>query len=263
MRRFPLGVAAVTLLGLLGAGTLTACGGSGSEDRSAASGSTESDWVVQSTFDKAFTVVKGVDYLPFQYKIDGCYARALYMSMELASNKIESNAVFAFAQPGAPLVVGPIQWGYHVAPMIEVGTTAENAVHTVIDPALSDRPLTQDEWVTMMGHPATEAADQQPQMLFVPGSDYAPAEAMADTDHANFDTPNFHELAPFRASDIQSACGVMHNYLTLETGSTPDEVHRKQTKLVARSTALLAALAANGKLTADVAFSAETCAASP
>ncbi len=243
--------------------TLMACGGSESNDGSSAAGSTESDWVVQSAFDKAFTVVKGVDYLPFQYKIDGCYARALYMSMELAANSIESNAVFAFAQPGAPLVVGPIEWGYHVAPMIEVGTSAGNAVHTVIDPALSDQPITQDQWVAMMGHPTDEPASQQPQMLFVPGSDYAPAEAIADTAHADFDTPNFHDLAPFRASDIQSACGVMHNYLTLEQGSSPDEVQRKQTKLLARSTSLLTALAASGKLTADVEFSVETCAATP
>lgn len=250
------------LVGLLGACTLVACSGSGAGSE-AGSGSTESDWVVKSAFDKAFTVVKGVDYLPFQYKVDGCYARALYMSMELAAKNIESNAVFAFAQPGAPLVVGDIQWGYHVAPMIEVGTSADNAVHTVIDPALSDRPITQEQWVAMMGHPANEAADQAPQMLFVPGSDYAPAEAIADTTHANYDTPNFHDLAPFKTSDIQSACGVMHNYLTLEQGSSADEVQRKQTKLLARSVALLTALAASGKLTSDVVFSAETCAATP
>jgi hypothetical protein len=259
MRTFPLRAAILTMMA---ASTLLACRGGESDDGSAA-GSTESDWVVQSAFDRAFTVVKGIDYLPFQYKVDGCYARALYMSMELASNGMESNAVFAFAQPGAPLVVGPIQWGYHVAPMIEVGTTADNAVHTVIDPALSDHPITQEQWVAMMGHPADEPASQQPQMLFVPGSDYAPAEAIADTPHANFDTPNFHDLAPFKSSDIQGACGVMHKYLTLEQGSSPDEVQRKQTKLVARSTALVAALAANGKLTVDVEFSAETCAGSP
>ncbi len=259
MRTFPLRCAAAMLLA---ASTLMACRGGGS-DESAPAGSTESDWVVQSAFDKAFTVVKGVDYLPFQYKVDGCYARALYMSMELAAKNIESNAVFAFARPGAPLVVGDIQWGYHVAPMIEVGTSADNAVHTVIDPALSDRPITEAQWVAMMGHAANESADQAPQMLFVPGSDYAPAEAVADTAHANFDTPNFQELAPFRTSDIQSACGVMHNYLTLEQGSSPDEVQRKQAKLLDRSTALLAALAANGKLTADMEFSASACAGNP
>lgn len=259
MRAVRSGVLALTLVG---ACMLQACGGSASDGGATAPGSTESDWVVQSAFDRAFTVVKGIDYLPFQYKVDGCYARALYMSMELASNDIESNAVFAFAQSGAPLVVGPIQWGYHVAPMIEVGTTAENAVHTVIDPALSSQPITQEQWVTMMGHPPSEPESQRPTMLFVPGSDYAPAEAVADTSHADFDTPDFSHLAPFKASDIQSACGVMHGYLTLEQGSTPDEVLRKQTKLVARSVALVTALAAKGKLTADVAFSAETCAAS-
>lgn len=259
MRTFSLRSAAGLLLA---ASSLMACRGKASDDASP-SGSTESDWVVQSAFDNAFTVVKGIDYLPFQYKVDGCYARALYMSMELAAKNIESNAVFAFAQPGAPLVVGVIQWGYHVAPMIEVGTSADDAVHTVIDPALSDRPITEEQWVAMMGHPANETADRAPQMLFVPGSDYAPAEALADTALANYDTPNFHELAPFRTSDIQSACGVMHNYLTLEQGSSPDEVQRKQAMLLDRSTALLTALAANGKLTADAELSASACAGTP
>jgi hypothetical protein len=32
--------------------------------------------------------VKSIDYLPFRYKADGCTARALYMSTELAAEGI-------------------------------------------------------------------------------------------------------------------------------------------------------------------------------
>jgi hypothetical protein len=233
---------------------LAACGGTHAD--STATGP-EQDWVVQTTFDKAFHVVQGVDYLPFQYKVDGCYARALYMSMELAAQGMESNAVFAFARPGTALKVGSIQWGYHVAPMLEVGADAQHLVHMVIDPALSTKPLSQDEWVADMGF--QPADPRHPRMLFVPGSDYAPAEAMNDTAHKNQDTPDFTHLPPFKAGDVQSACGVMWSYIKLEPGSTPDTIQKKQDKLVTRSGELVDALRAAGKLTAGAAFSPDTC----
>src|SRR5689334_17788201 len=80
--------------------------------------SSDQPLVSEATFNAAFRIVKAIDYVPFQYKVDGCYARALYMSMELASEGIESNAIFAFANEEAPLTVGDIQWSYHVAPML-------------------------------------------------------------------------------------------------------------------------------------------------
>ena len=245
------GAAALLLSGLF------ACGGGSSAAGDSAATGAEQDWVVQSTFDRAFTVVQGVDYLPFQYKVDGCYARALYMSMELAAKGMESNAVFAFAQNGTALVVGQIQWGYHVAPMLEVGPDADHLVHMVIDPALSTTPLTEDQWVGDMGFQPDDP--NHPYMLIVPGSDYAPYEATNDIAHEQKDTPDFAHLPPFKASDIQSACGVMFHYLQLEPGSDPQTIQTKQDKLVQRSTDLVAALAAANKLTADVDFSPDAC----
>jgi hypothetical protein len=235
---------------------LVACGGAPSDD-SHASAASEQDWVVKSTFDKAFGIVQGVDYLPFQYKEDGCYARALYMSMELAAQGMESNALFAFARPGTELTVGDITWSYHVAPMLEVGSSAWKNVHMIIDPALSDQPLTQAQWVGKMGFPP--GTPSAPQMLIVPGSDYAPYEAKNDLAHRNHDTPDFAHLPPFKTSDVQSACQVMFNYIALEPDAAQAAIQQKQTKLLTRSGALLDALRAGQKLDDDAVFSTVGC----
>lgn len=248
----------LTLAGPLVVATLLAACGSSSNGGSAPVDSSQDEWVQQRTFDRAFAIVKGVDYLPFKYKIDGCYARALYMSMELAAEGMESNEVFAFAPSEAPLVVGDVQWGYHVAPMLEVGTSPSLLVHMVIDPSLSTGPLTESSWLAAMGVDGKKPA---PTMLVAPGSDYGPDEAKADDAHRDQDTPNVDQMPPFRVSDVQDACGVMHAYLALEPGSPQPTIEAKQTKLLARTTALVQALTARGKLTADAVFSADACAA--
>jgi hypothetical protein len=241
----------LALSALLAAGLATSACGS-SHDTSA-DGIDEQDWVVQSTFNRAYTIVRGVDYLPFNYKQDGCYARALFMSMELAANKMESDAVFAFAQDGTALVVGDIQWGYHVAPMLEVAGMS-GLTHMIIDPSLADKAITQDQWVALMGY-AKDATDH-PFMLVVPGSDYAPQEAIADVAHRQHDVTNFVHMPAFKASDVQNACQVMYAYIAREASAT---AAAKQQKLVARSDELVTALRANGKLVDDAPFDASAC----
>lgn len=225
--------------------------------------SSNEDVVEQTTFDRASAIVNGVDYLPFQYKIDGCYARALYMSMELAAKGYESNALFAFARDGSVLQVGDVQWGYHVAPMLEVRSSQGTITNMVIDPALAARPLSQATWLADMGYAPTTPPDKMPSTLIVPGSDYAPQEALDDREHINQDTPDFSHLPPFKTSDIQSACGVMYQYLSREPGAAPDAVHTKQEKLIQRTTALVAALRGATKLTEDTTFSADDCRTAP
>ena len=221
-------------------------------------GEMSAEWMKQPVFDRAFQTVKAIDYLPFQYKVDGCYARALYMSMELAAKGMESNSVFAFARVGYPLVVGPIHWRYHVAPLLEVGPDAAHLKPMVIDPALSSTPITEMDWVAKMSRPWNDPVSS-PNMLIVPGSDYAPAEARAEVTYRNKDVPDFAHLPPFRASDVQSACGVIYNYIAIEPGTTPQIVQSKQTKLVTRSVLLVSALDKLNKLSKDRTFSAAQC----
>src|SRR5687767_6751444 len=108
----------LTAFGLL---LVTGCG---SADESPPTSDTQ-ELVDQATFKKAFKIVSAIDYLPWEYKVDGCYARALYMSMELAAEGIPSNAAFAFADEFDELRVGEIEWQYHVAPMLQVGASPD------------------------------------------------------------------------------------------------------------------------------------------
>lgn len=181
-------------------------------------GVNDSEWVTQSTFDEMARIVKTIDYLPFRYKADGCYARALYMSMELAAEGYESNAVFAFAKPGYPLLVPPISWRYHVAPLLMVGPGEKKTIPMVVDPALVSHPITRSEWIERMGR-NPEGTDA-PNLLMVPGSRYAPSGAYAETEWANVDLPDFESLPKFKGRDIQDSCNVMHRYLAREPQGT-------------------------------------------
>ena len=77
---------------------LFACGTPDETEDALASGDAV---VTGGTFGRASAIVRGIDYLPFEYQADGCYARALYMGMELAAEGIESNAIFVFAKDEA------------------------------------------------------------------------------------------------------------------------------------------------------------------
>jgi hypothetical protein len=220
----------------------------------------EQDWVTQSTFDKAYGIVKGIDYLPFEYKDDGCFARALYMAMELASEGLESNEVFAFAAPLTQLTP-EYRWTYHVAPMLEVGPSANSLVHMIVDPSLATTPLSEDEWIAKLVPIGSDGGvvDAAPTTLIAPGSDYDRYEAIHDDAHAGRDTPDFSDLPPFKQSDVQSACNFMWNYIQYEPQATKTTIDQKQGKLLARTPALLAALKARGKLTEDSPFATSDC----
>ena len=43
-----------------------------------------------------------------------------------------------------------ISWGYHVAPMIEAKDSKGNIVQYVIDPSITNKAVTLDEWAGMM-----------------------------------------------------------------------------------------------------------------
>ena len=95
--------------------------------------------VTSSQAQAAFDIVSAIDYIPFTYIVDGCYARSLYMSMELAADKIPSSAfyMFGYLQP-----TDEVSWSYHVAPLLKI--RGQEAI--VLDPAYEKEPLTMTEW---------------------------------------------------------------------------------------------------------------------
>ncbi|WP_394831603.1 hypothetical protein LVJ94_34330 [Pendulispora rubella] len=183
---------------------------------------------------RAFDIVRGVDYLPFGYKEEGCNERALYMAMELAAQKIPSSALYA---EGDLRPSEDVEWEYHVAPMLQI-----DGKQMVIDPSLESAPVTVDAWIADMRSPANVVT------FFVPGSHAKKARRSGQPMIRSFD-----ELPPFDKNDIMSSCGVMWNFLGREAPFRPE--HRS--RLLERTKALVAQLVAVGKLPERTAFTEE------
>jgi hypothetical protein len=92
--------------------------------------------------------------IPFNWPYNGCYARAHEMRRLMEGKGIESEKLFIYGNlivTGPSIPGGVVTWGYHVAPTIQVQGKDGKPVSMVIDPSLSDKPLTNEEWKGMQG----------------------------------------------------------------------------------------------------------------
>lgn len=106
--------------------------------------------------------------IPFNITPDCCYARAQKMANILADEGVSSKKQFAYGDSRNPLapvdkngtrVMGQrigsppreVTWGYHVAPTVSVKAADGTCQDMIIDPSMSDRPLTINEWEGLMG----------------------------------------------------------------------------------------------------------------
>lgn len=197
----------------------------------------------------AFDIVKAIDYIPFTYIVDGCYARSLYMSMELAAEKIPSSSfyMFGYLQP-----TDDVSWSYHVAPALKVpGQEA-----WVLDPAFEVEPLTLTEWKEKNNTQSSAQFDLKA------GSAYFDPTGRTSEFNMNNMIQNFEEMPTFLSSDIASACTVMHRYIPLQN-QTAAKSREQRAKLLKRTGELSVALAAHGKLEVDGVFNdaSDACAA--
>jgi hypothetical protein len=87
--------------------------------------------------------------IPFNYRIDGCYARATEMAKIAESLGIELGKVFAEGNLRAktlpPEKVSTVEWGWHVAPIASVETNGKREL-MVFDPSMFKKPVTVEEW---------------------------------------------------------------------------------------------------------------------
>lgn len=209
--------------------------------------------VTQEEYDRAEKLLNDLvgpkkGYLPFGYLKDGCYARALYMSMVLATERIPSAAVYAIVPPGKPELRaknGAAVWtNFHVAPMILKGE--ENA-EIIIDPSVSpEKPfLSLAEWLE-----ALQTKEEDLHLKKLQGSTYWPK--VVDSTRAGADLPDsvpssFAEMQPFRFRDIESACGTVAEYI--EKVKLQDLSHDELKKRLAEDTAsIVSTLQAKGKI---------------
>lgn len=173
-------------------------------------------------------------YLPYAFTEDGCYARALYMSMELAGRRIPTSAQYlhGYLQPSTD-----VAWGWHVAPMVEViGTSGKQ----ILDPALAPNgPVTLEQWIALSNPQGSYT------LQWTLGSVYFTEESAKANAQSAPVIQSFAELTPFKAADISHACETMHAYLDYEGASN---VATKQKLLLGRTRTLLNRLVEVGKI---------------
>jgi hypothetical protein len=127
-------------------------------------------------------------YIPFN-EPGICFARALYMSMALASKEIPSSAYFVFPkQPGQTLNgINGMPWQYHVSMMIRANDSHEQMV---FDPAFSEQPMVDSKWISLM-------SQEEVKTVIVPGSQYA-QEILRGANIPPRFINSFEELPPFK-----------------------------------------------------------------
>ncbi|MET0393085.1 MAG: protein-glutamine glutaminase family protein, partial [Chitinophagaceae bacterium] len=121
--------------------------------------------------------------IPFQYVIDGCYARAHKMRWIIETMyKYCSYKVFSFAnQNNDVLAVRAAKWGnccvqwwYHVAPLVYVNVN-NVAVAYVIDPGMFNTPVTLSTWLLAQQTTNCNARAHVSTYTVQPSSAYTPA----------------------------------------------------------------------------------------
>jgi hypothetical protein len=121
--------------------------------------------------------------IPFQYVIDGCYARAHKMR-KIITKKYHycCEKVFSFANQGSDtLAVQANKWGgccvfwwYHVAPLVRVRLGRFGVLLLVIDPGMFDKPVLLSTWLAAQKNKACSANANVSMYSIQPGSAYWP-----------------------------------------------------------------------------------------
>lgn len=98
--------------------------------------------------EKADLIVKellAMKDIPFDYALDGCFARAHKMAYLLDQKNIVTGKAFIQGRLFASTKYGPASWRYHVAPILLVEENGEKIPY-VIDPSLSDVAMKYEDW---------------------------------------------------------------------------------------------------------------------
>ena len=93
--------------------------------------------------------------IPFDYPPDCCYARARVMCDDMEKQGYDSQKLWsegnlaAQKSDGTPVTFPdkngnpePVRWHYHVAPIVDVRQPDGSVSPRILDPSLSDKPLT-------------------------------------------------------------------------------------------------------------------------
>jgi len=202
-------------------------------------------------YQESFNIVRSVDYLPFKVTRDGCYARALFLAMELAVQGIPSSSTFVVAPQGELLYLNDgTPWLYHIAPMLQVPGYAP----MILDPAMSAAPMRQQDWLQAMH-------GQNAFVYSLPGSDYGyryGTQVLGSQIVSSLD-----QMPAFRVEDIQHACQSLDKFWGEAQGITETDRALHRQALATRAVELGQQLLARGKLVNAVGLTRYDCQLAP
>ena len=131
--------------------------------------------------------------IPFQYVIDGCYARAHKMRQIITTKyRYCCEKVFSFANSGSDtLAVKADKWGgccvfwwYHVAPLVRVRIKLGRfriTLAMVIDPGMFDKPVLLSTWLAAQANKTCSQNANVSMYSIQPGSAYWPTSFSGTT----------------------------------------------------------------------------------
>jgi hypothetical protein len=94
--------------------------------------------------------------ITFLYPDDGCWGRAHEMCRLIIGAGVQPRKVWIYGNLRVQTQNHPscaVQWGWHVAPTLEVSTSSGTEIQ-VIDPALFSEPVPQATWASVQGDPS-------------------------------------------------------------------------------------------------------------
>lgn len=96
-----------------------------------------------------FDLAKAMD-MPWEYKQDGCYARAHLMAREFEKLGYDVDKAWAKGDLRVGEGENSVMWNYHVAPALNVMEEDGSIKRYVIDPSIMDGPVPAQEWANLM-----------------------------------------------------------------------------------------------------------------
>ena len=127
-----------------------------------------------------------IDYcIPFQYVVDGCYARAHKMrQIMLEEYELSCEKVFSYEDVTGSLAVDAgdccVYWWYHVAPLVTVKTDL-GPVKYVIDPSMFDEPVSIAVWTAAQENHGCSPSANFGYYEITPGKIYTPGGGTDNT----------------------------------------------------------------------------------
>ncbi|MCA9671961.1 MAG: hypothetical protein KC503_40460 [Myxococcales bacterium] len=213
-------------------------------------------------FDAAVRHLAGLPYLPWKYTSDGCYARAFYFSMTLASMGIPSNHVYCVAKSGYPIMG---RWRYHVAPVVK--RDGDPSQLYVLDPLFDrNQSVRLADWVARQDARFSDVSwVGYPNLIVQPGTSYGSwgsgdaVQNPRSPDAARYGEPPFAQMPSYSISTINSACEVMHRYIELEEQTSLSTKLYKHRRLSQITLQTLGELSARGKLSGSASQLSASC----